>query len=1009
MAETQVASRRWCSNEDDSGRRRKSVEGATSAEATESLRQANSRLELLNEVVTSLRGSTTREVAAQAVIERLAGALPEARVGFFTLTDAGRAEARRSAGGESRDEACAARSADALAPLAAYRSALRRQELLTVPDVRLDPLLKSGAAHLESEGIRSLLAVGFPRSEDRTDVLSFEAPTPRIWHEQDSSMLLEVAAYLFLALQEAGYQEEREEAFDVKSRTASRLTTLVQSIQVGVLEEDEHRHISLVNQAFCDMFELPPPEELIGKPTGETLRTTRALFVDAERFTAEVNELMRRKERTLNDEVELRDGRILERDYLPGSNDDDFRGHFWVFRDITVHRRIAEEARRSAERYRDFVENGVALAWSHDLEGRVLSANRSLAEVVGAESPADLVGRLIPDVLEPGEGPSWQDYIRELLDSGLARGRFQLRCFDGSTRTLAFSNVLRKDENGAPVVRGFGENVTQHALAERDMRRRSVLKKQLVKVSARLMSASDSVLEETIEDALADLREGLRADRSMAFLLDEDGGRFRSMRPTTSTSADEGGWPAVLPVAEVPHLMRELRRMEPFQVAASDDLPEIAIRERGLLDGCGLESLLGVPLTTRDRLIGFIGLGSTEHDWTWPEEEVALVRVFGDILGSALERRRAEEELSAANLALAAANRVMEETQRKMSLLNEMGELLLTAREGTEAQSVLRTFLPRMFEGCAGSAHLLGASEGSTLETVVSWGAATPDPVPMAVDECWALRRSRLHAVDGGSRGPVCPHVAEGPGIESLCIPLQANGNLMGLLHLSQTAVRRADSGRAPLANLRQVAINTAEQISLGLWNLQLRESLRSQALEDPLTGLRNRRYLEERLSHEIRRASRAEGPLSVIMLDLDHFKRINDLYGHPAGDRLLIRVARFLEEGVRREDVVARYGGEEFTIVLPGTGEADARWVAEKLRKGVRRVSLDGIGDGETSVTLSIGVAFYPGNGEEVHDLLEAADAALYQAKREGRDRVVMAGAVPAVARPVEVAAEAG
>ena len=975
---------------------RRSARGrsSASADAAEHLRRANTRLALLNEIVTGLGGSTSRERAARAVIERLAGALDGIRVGFSSVRADGAIEARFAAG--ATDEPGAGGDAvvgATLVPVAHYHRALRRQELVTVADVRSDPLLGAATERLQADGIQALLAVGFPRTEELTDVLSFESPVPRAWSEEDASMLLEVAAYLFLALQEVGYQEERERAYADQSRTASRLTTLVESVQVGVLEEDEDRRISLVNQAFCDMFHLPPPEELIGAPTRETLRSTLELFVDPEAFVAGVDERIRCKERVLDEEIALADGRLLERDYLPGSSPEGFRGHFWVFRDITVHKETAEKARRSAERYRDFVENGVALAWSHDLEGRVLSANRSLAEAVGAPSPEDLVGRLIPEVVDPEYGQSWEEYIEEIREQGVARGRFRLRCFDGSKRILAFSNVLRKDENGQPVVRGFGENVTQHAEAEAALRRRSELEQRLVEISARLMSSTTAALGEAIAQCLDDIGPSLRSDDSVLFLLDESGTTLRAYQAAgASPGFAREAWPDTLAVAELPRAMAELGRLEPFRLRRPDELPAGASEELELCERLGLRSLLCVPVSTRGRLLGFVGLAGVEAEREWPDDEVAIVRVIGDILGGALERKRAEEELSAANLALAAANRVLEQTQRKMELLNEMGELLLTAREATEARSVLRTFLPRMFEGCSGSAHLQAPEPGETLDTVVTWGPSQPSPVPVAVDDCWALRRSRLHAVGGAGEGPACPHV-EGEA-KSLCIPLQANGNLLGLLHLRQARVRPAGVDATGLADLRQVAINTAEQISLGLWNLHLREGLRTQALEDPLTGLRNRRYLEERLSHELRRATRTASPVAVLMIDLDHFKRVNDLFGHAAGDRLLVRVARFLEGTVRSEDVVARYGGEEFTVILPGTRGPDARWVAEKLRKGARRLGSELAGDaGEARVTLSIGVAVHPEHGATVHDLLEVADAALYQAKREGRDRVLVAG----------------
>jgi diguanylate cyclase (GGDEF)-like protein len=217
---------------------------------------------------------------------------------------------------------------------------------------------------------------------------------------------------------------------------------------------------------------------------------------------------------------------------------------------------------------------------------------------------------------------------------------------------------------------------------------------------------------------------------------------------------------------------------------------------------------------------------------------------------------------------------------------------------------------------------------------------------------------------------------------------------------------RPADGAeRDDLVSVRHLAFNTAEQLGLGLVNLQLRESLREQALRDALTGLYNRRYLEERLAQELRRAYRTGTPLAVLLLDLDRFKQVNDVHGHAAGDDLLARFAGLLHDTVRAEDVVARYGGEEFTLVLPGAGAEEALMVAEKVRKRTRRLWIDAGKRRVGEVSVSIGVASYPACGEVPEDLLAAADRALYRAKREGRNRVVVAAST----EPVEPEAAVG
>ena len=188
------------------------------------------------------------------------------------------------------------------------------------------------------------------------------------------------------------------------------------------------------------------------------------------------------------------------------------------------------------------------------------------------------------------------------------------------------------------------------------------------------------------------------------------------------------------------------------------------------------------------------------------------------------------------------------------------------------------------------------------------------------------------------------------------------------------------------------MASTFAEQIGLSISNLRLREALRNESIRDPLTGLFNRRYLEETLQREIRRSVRSEQSLGVLMLDLDYFKKFNDTYGHDAGDAVLRETATFLSKSVRAEDVVCRFGGEEFVIILPVADLHATQARGEKIRSKLRELTVLHQGQSLGMITVSIGVAALPDHGTSPSALLEAADSALYRAKREGRDRVVLA-----------------
>jgi diguanylate cyclase (GGDEF)-like protein len=179
----------------------------------------------------------------------------------------------------------------------------------------------------------------------------------------------------------------------------------------------------------------------------------------------------------------------------------------------------------------------------------------------------------------------------------------------------------------------------------------------------------------------------------------------------------------------------------------------------------------------------------------------------------------------------------------------------------------------------------------------------------------------------------------------------------------------------------------------LAIANARLYQQTLELSFTDALTGVPNRRQLFLRLENEVSRSLRFGDPVSLLMIDLDLFKRINDAHGHTVGDGVLRGVALALRRSIRKIDIVARYGGEEFCVVLPRVGKPEALEVAEKLRRAVAAASMPGPeGDPTLSVTISAGVATLGTDAQDVAGLIEKADTALYEAKRLGRDRVAVA-----------------
>lgn len=230
---------------------------------------------------------------------------------------------------------------------------------------------------------------------------------------------------------------------------------------------------------------------------------------------------------------------------------------------------------------------------------------------------------------------------------------------------------------------------------------------------------------------------------------------------------------------------------------------------------------------------------------------------------------------------------------------------------------------------------------------------------------------------------------------------MMAQSDAMGVLCLESIDGSSSDDVCQPclLPAQQRLARTAAEQIALALANLKLRETLRNQSIRDPLTDLFNRRYMEESLERELRRAARKHNPLSVVMLDVDNFKQFNDSFGHEAGDEMLRLLAHHMRNSIRFEDIACRYGGEEFVLILPDSRLEDTVRHVEQLREGAHRLRLELHDRTVGNLSLSLGVAVYPTHGPDSETLLRVADQALYRAKQQGRDRVVVGqSAAPAV-----------
>lgn len=367
-------------------------------------------------------------------------------------------------------------------------------------------------------------------------------------------------------------------------------------------------------------------------------------------------------------------------------------------------------------------------------------------------------------------------------------------------------------------------------------------------------------------------------------------------------------------------------------------------------------------------------------------DELSEMAVAFNQMAERLETMVSDEQQARQSLEQRVDDMVASRT-KEMFTMNRLIEMLQSCHRRDEALLVLGSMLPGLFTTTSG-ALLLKAEVGDYYHAVVAWGDELLETEqPLAEVDCWALRRGKPYEAKGTSGHElVCPHVLHKPG-RHFCVPLSAHGNMLGVLHIGAT-----ESGSREWESRKQLAQIVAEQVSLSLANIQLRERLQQQSVRDPLTGLYNRRYLEESIQRELGRAKREQLPLSVIMLDLDHFKQVNDTYGHSAGDKVLIAVGELLKTALRGEDLICRFGGEEFTMILPSAGLDVTLERANQLRESIEQLSIVLDQESAITVTCSLGVATFPNHARDAQALLDLADGALYEAKRAGRNRVMIA-----------------
>jgi diguanylate cyclase (GGDEF)-like protein len=345
------------------------------------------------------------------------------------------------------------------------------------------------------------------------------------------------------------------------------------------------------------------------------------------------------------------------------------------------------------------------------------------------------------------------------------------------------------------------------------------------------------------------------------------------------------------------------------------------------------------------------------------------------------------QEVSRINTQLTAKVRELEDYNQAVIVLGEMGAQLQACVTPQEAYKIIARDLPRLISGSGGALSIISNSR-DIVEAELTWGRDTNVITPLfEPKDCWALRSGRVH---DSTNLPICNHwtIPKGDPMPNgcACIPMVAAGETLGVLSIYT---------QEPFDDLQRKLLGAAtEQIALALANLRLRQLLNDLSIRDALTGLFNRRYMEESIGRELARARRSGERIGFLMIDTDFFKKFNDTYGHETGDAVLRELGGMFRAQLRAHDIPCRYAGDEWLMILVGK-ELDlenATRRAEELRILATRLRVQSGGQLIGNITLSIGVSLFPDHGEDKDAILKAADRALYRAKEAGRNRVEIA-----------------